>query len=343
MAELRNCSGQFCRACRSFPQPEGDGGCCALSVFDAELARFHATDAPGLVAEEKDISGHAFDRKVLIDPAYGNPGRFLDDVVICRIGDGSPTGDGGQGGVSARPQPVVDAIAVQVGRASAAAGRDPFGKNLHHLCKLAGGQVAIREGFATQFPQVLLGDLSAGDGSDHLLSQDVQRLFGDVDPIQLSGADSPHGCSGLQQLVPGEGKEETLGDGIQAVPGAADSLQQAGNGAGSSDMADEVDVADVDAQFQRGRGHNHRDGAGLQLPFRRQAALLGQTAVVGGDLIFPQALTQLVRDSFRQAAGVDKDQGRPMSSSFGGNTLIDGFPKLQSRNGTKLQVGNGNG
>ncbi len=47
------------------------------------------------------------------------------------------------------------------------------------------------------------------------------------------------------------------------------------------DLADEVHVADVDAELERGRGHERLQLAGLQALLRVEAMLPREAAVVG--------------------------------------------------------------
>ena len=77
-----------------------------------------------------------------------------------------------------------------------------------------------------------------------------------------------------------------------------------------ADLADEIDVADVDAQLQR-RGGDER----LQL--RRSSAALGvealflrQAAVMRGDRFVAEPLAQMARHALGHPARVDEDERR---------------------------------
>ena len=51
----------------------------------------------------------------------------------------------------------------------------------------------------------------------------------------------------FEEIVAGGGEEAALGDGSAPVTGAAYALHGGGDGAGGADLADEIDVAYVDA------------------------------------------------------------------------------------------------
>ena len=66
------------------------------------------------------------------------------------------------------------------------------------------------------------------------------------------------------------------------MAGAADALHGYGDGAGGADLADEVDVADVDAEFERGGGDEDFDFAVFEALLGVEAEDAGERAVVGG-------------------------------------------------------------
>src|SRR5438094_8021106 len=58
-----------------------------MRILHADLACFHAPDAPGGIAQQKDVAALALDGKILIDLADKRALRLFDDVVVRRIGD----------------------------------------------------------------------------------------------------------------------------------------------------------------------------------------------------------------------------------------------------------------
>ncbi len=59
-------------------------------------------------------------------------------------------------------------------------------------------------------------------------------------------------------------KDDPLAHRARLVAGAADSLKAARHGRRRLDLHDQIDRAHVDAELQRGGGHERADAAGLQ-------------------------------------------------------------------------------
>src|SRR6185436_6720641 len=95
-------------------------------------AGLDAADAPRLVAEQKDVTGHALDGEVLVDAADKNVGRLLDDIVVGGIGNGAAAGDRREARAAARPQHLVNAVAMQMRRSPTTAGCDALAQHLEN-------------------------------------------------------------------------------------------------------------------------------------------------------------------------------------------------------------------
>lgn len=111
---------------------------------------------------------------------------------------------------------------------------------------------------------------------EQLLGDEVSGRWwrGDgLDPAPGPEGEQP---GGLQQRLGARGEEETVAGGVGATAGAADPLQERGDAAGGVDLDDSVEVADVDAEFQGGGGH---DDAVARLGER----LLGAGPFIGGE------------------------------------------------------------
>jgi hypothetical protein len=73
-------------------------------------------------------------------------------------------------------------------------------------------------------------------------------------------------------------------------------------------VADEFDRADVDAKLERSGRHQRAEIPSPEARFDPLPAFLGKAPVMSGDLVFSQALAQLMGDALRHSAGVDEDQ-----------------------------------
>ena len=107
----------------------------------------------------------------------------------------------------------------------------------------------------------------------------------------------------LHEVVAGGGEEAAFGDGSAPVAGAADALHGYGDGAGGADLADEVDVADVDAEFERGGGDEDFDFAVFEALLGVEAEGAGERAVVRGYVFGADAVRRVRRRSFRRGGG----------------------------------------
>ncbi len=96
------------------------------------------------------------------------------------------------------------------------------------------------------------------------------------------------------------------------MAGAAYALHGDGDGAGAGDLADEIDVADVDAELERCGGDEDADLAVLQALLGVEAELAREGAVVCGDAVGAElgreAFGEREGDLFDEAARVDEDQ-----------------------------------
>ena len=74
---------------------------------------------------------------------------------------------------------------------------------------------------------------------------------------------------------------------------APDPLQEARDRARRAELADQVDVADVDAELERGGRDQRLQLAALEPLLGVEPLLLGEAAVMRGDLVLAEALGQL--------------------------------------------------
>ena len=102
-----------------------------------------------------------------------------------------------------------------------------------------------------------------GDGDD-LLGEHVERVARDDGLLDQSFVHAPGDDGALEQVAAELGEDATDADLIDAVPGAADALQPAGDGLGRLDLHYEVDGAHVDAELERAGGDEARQLAGLE-------------------------------------------------------------------------------
>ena len=208
------------------------------------------------------------------------------------------------------------------------------------ICTIASNfsraQIAIRPGPAEQLEQRVLVPFVAGDGGDDLLGQDVERRFGNLDAVEHAAADRPDQRQAFQQLVARQREQPALGQCPDGVARAADALQERGDRPRRADLADQVDVADVDAHLQRRGGDDRLQLARLQPLLGIEANLARQAAVMAGDGLFAELLGQAKRDPLGQPPRVDEHQRAAVRLDQLRQPLIDFAPMLVRADGRQL-------
>src|SRR5258708_1966090 len=98
---------------------------------------------------------------------------------------------------------------------------------------------------------------------------------GAAPPAPRGEAVGPHGYDGgaLPRLVTGQREQRTLGRRVDGVARPADALQEAGDRARRAELTDEIDIADVDTELERGGGDQ-------RLGLARLETLLGVEALL---------------------------------------------------------------
>src|SRR4029077_18519913 len=112
------------------------------------------------------------------------------------------------------------------------------------------------------------------------------------------------------------------------VAGAADALQQGRNPVRRADLADKIDVADVDAQFERRRRDQRLELPALEPRLGVEPAFLREASVMRRDGFFAQALAEMPSDALGQPPGVDEHERRPMLAHETSEPLVVLLPDL---------------
>ena len=120
------------------------------------------------------------------------------------------------------------------------------------------------------------------------------------------------------------------------MPGAADALQCHRDRPRRSDLANQVDAADIDPQLERSRRHHGAQFAGLQSRLGVQAQLARQASVVRQDGVFAQTLGEMMGHPLRQAPRVDEHQGGAIRADQIGRAVVDFVPHFVGRDCAEL-------
>ena len=209
--------------------------------------------------------------------------RLQQHLVVGEIRDGAAGGERGEACAAPAAQDAVDRIAMDQRPAPAAPRGEAVGQHGHDLVEPGALQRPVRPGAAQEGVELVLLPLPRRHLGHDLLGQHVERLRGEDDPVQLAALGGIDQRRALHEIVARQREQPALGRAVDGMAGAADALQEGGDGAGRAQLADQIDLADVDAQLQRRRGHQHLELAGLEPLLGVQPPLLGEAAVMGGD------------------------------------------------------------
>ncbi len=104
------------------------------------------------------------------------------------FGNRSAAGDGGEPASPAPLEAMIDAVAKKISAITAAAGSDTFGKHLQDGIEIYAGQIAVGIRVANQFVELVLAPFLRGASGHDLLSQNVERIGGNFQLIEIARA-----------------------------------------------------------------------------------------------------------------------------------------------------------
>ena len=233
----------------------------------------------------------------------------------------------------------IDRVAMDERAAPAAAGGEALGQHPDDRVEIVARERAEGPGAPEQVEERRFRPILRRDFRDDLLGEHVERLLGDRKPVELAAADAVEERGAFDEIVARERKQAPLGRAADGVAGAADPLQEGRDRAWRADLADEVDVADVDAEFERGGRDQRFQFAALEPLFGREPELLGHAAVMGGDGLLAETLGELAGDPLRHAAGVDEHQRRAVLLDQRGEAVVDLGPDLVRHHRFERRIG----
>ena len=218
-----------------------------------------------MVAEQEDVACVRLDGEILVHLTHEGLRSAFHHVVIRRVGNRAARRDGAKPRPAPRSQECIHAIPVQIGGAPAPAGRDALAQHFKHVPENVPRKRPVRLRAPDEQPERLLSHLFLRRGlGHHLLGEDVQRGRGEDDPVERASANRADRGGALQQFVPRQGEDDSLRHRALPVARTPHALEQGGERSRRAQVADQVDVADVDAELKRRRGDDGRERARFQ-------------------------------------------------------------------------------
>ena len=120
------------------------------------------------------------------------------------------------------------------------------------------------------------------------------------DGVEQTGPDRAQERRAFHEIVARHGEHPALRRSGNRVARASDALQQRGDPVRRSDLADQVDVADIDAELERRRRDERLQLPGLQPRFGVEPLFLREAAVMRGHRILAEPVAEVPRQPLRQ-------------------------------------------
>ena len=232
-----------------------------MGVFNKDFALFDFEHAVGVVAQLKYIAGHAFKSEVFIQRADKQAFRLQDDLVIELIGYRPAVQQRRQPRALARPQHAVNGVPVQIRAAPAAPGVETVAEHFDDGDKLLVRQFPVRPSNGKRLIQIVFMPFAAGNLGDDLLRQHIQRLLGNGDTVQFVPLYRRQHGRAFHQIVARQRKQASFRNSAQLVAGTPHPLQKSRDRMRRTQLANQIDIAYIDAQLQRRRRHQRFERA----------------------------------------------------------------------------------
>ncbi len=184
--------------------------------------------------------------------------------------------------IAQAPQPVLAALQAAVavvGGERVAAGGDEG----QHRVEIGAGEIGEGRRVADLVVERIGVERAGAGDPGEVLRQDVEAAREELAAVERVLVQRVLGGDALQHLEPVGRDQGGAARLVEAVVGAADPLQQAGGTLGRADLDDEVDVAPVDAEVERGGADHGAQGTGSHRGLDLAALLDGEAAVMQAD------------------------------------------------------------
>src|SRR6202044_2814245 len=159
---------------------------------------------------------------------------------------------------------MIDRVAMNERAAAAPASGEALAQHAHDRVEIASAQGTEGPGGAQPVIKLCLWPILRRDFRDNLLREHVERPLRDRQAIKLPPTDAVDKGGALDQIVARKRKQAPLGRAPDRGTGTADALKKGGDRARRADLTDEIDVADIDPELERGGVHQTLEVPPLQ-------------------------------------------------------------------------------
>ena len=254
-AQARDRQRQLVGAPGRFAEPERDRRRHAVRILDTHSAPLDAQDAISVVAELKDVAGHALDREILVDRADDLVFRFEHDLIVGGVGDRAAARQRGQPRAAPAAQQMVDPVVMNQRAAPAAPCGEPLGQHRHNRVEILARQLPVGPGAAEQRVKLVLA-ATLGRRLRRRSAAPARRAAarGSSSRVELASSHAVEQRRAFDQIVARQREQPPLRRAADRVAGAPDALQEGRDRARRAELADQIDIADVDAELERSGG-----------------------------------------------------------------------------------------
>ncbi len=176
---------QHVGALRCFTGPERHVGRCTVGILHQHAAfLLHHQDAPARIAQLDHIAGPAIDGVMLIERGDLCAFGLQDDGEDRRVRNRSAVADRRHPRASAGVQLARYAIAQEVRAVAAARVFDALMQYADELIELRAGEIPVGIRTRHQAIEIVLAPWLRAAHGDHLLHQDVERLWRNLKPVK---------------------------------------------------------------------------------------------------------------------------------------------------------------
>ena len=279
-----------------------------MRVGDAHDPHRDAADLPGCVPKLEHVARRALDREILVQGADEGVLGLEQHAVVGHLGNRAAGGQGEHARAAACPKDAVYLVAMHQRRAAAASRREAVGQHGDDGVEVAARDVAVGPRAADEGIQAVLACFAARDLRRELLGEDVEWCVVRHDAIEIAAPDGPEQRGTLDEVVARDRQQPALRCAGHGVAGSAHALEERRDAMGRSNLAHQVDVADIDPELERCRRDQCLERAGLEPVFGIEPRVLREAAVVRGDLVLAEPIAQVPREALRQPSRVDEDE-----------------------------------
>ena len=241
---------------------------------------------------------------------------------------GAARGDCGEPRPAPPTQHAVNLVAMDQRATPPAPRGKSVGQHAQHRRIGLAREVAIRPGAPDEREQLRLVPVLRVDLRRDLLGDHVERRHRHDQPVEFAAIDAVDQRCAFDEVVIGEGKQAAFRLTADAVPRAADALQEGRDRARRAELADEVHIADIDAELERGCRDHSRERAGFQPLLSIEPLFLGEAAMMRCNVHLAEPVRKLARDAFGHASCVDKDERGAVFLNELRQSVIDLAPDL---------------